>query len=167
MTVKSCVVEFLLLGSLIVTLDGRLVSLGRRRERLLLAVLLLDVGMPVETGRLIELLWDADEQPRDPRAAVHVYVSRLRQALERLSSAERGVRLGSSGSAYVLHADPQSVDAHRFASLVQDARGLDDPAARTARHARPRADPASRHAPDPRAHGGPADGGPAPVRPTG
>jgi DNA-binding SARP family transcriptional activator/tetratricopeptide (TPR) repeat protein len=114
---------------MIVTLDGQLVSLGRRRERLLLAVLLLDVGRPVELGRLIELLWDPDEQPRDPRATVHVYVSRLRQALDGISAADRGVRLGSDGSAYVLHADPQSVDVHRFARLVREAGALEDPAA--------------------------------------
>jgi DNA-binding SARP family transcriptional activator/tetratricopeptide (TPR) repeat protein len=116
--------RFLLLGPVAATRDGRPVDLGRRRERRLLALLLLDVGRPVPVDRLIELMWD-DEPPRDPRAALHVHVSRLRGRLgQHLVRAEPG---------YAVHTPPGTVDAFEFLSAVDTARTEPDPHRRAAR----------------------------------
>ncbi len=125
--------DFFLLGPLAAAVDGRPVSLGRTREQLLLAVLLLDIGKPVEIDRLIDVLWDGGDQPRDPRAAIYVHVSRLRQVLAAAYEGangvdpESGVSLESIGAAYVLHADPATIDAYRFTGLIAEARSSTDP----------------------------------------
>jgi DNA-binding SARP family transcriptional activator/tetratricopeptide (TPR) repeat protein len=113
------------------TIGGRPVGLGRRRELLLLAVLLLDAPKPVEIGRLIELMWDDDSMPRDPRAALYIHVSRLRRALAAVNAAAYGVSVDNAGSAYVAQVDPMSVDAHEFASLIREARVCRSVAARS------------------------------------
>jgi DNA-binding SARP family transcriptional activator len=122
--------EFGLLGTVIATGGGRILELGRRRERLLLALLLLDVGKPIATDRLIDLLWGQD-LPRDPRSAIHVHISRIRRRLSVANSARYGVGVVSVPGGYAIHAEAGSVDVHRFVSQVADARVIADAAART------------------------------------
>jgi DNA-binding SARP family transcriptional activator len=43
------------------------VRLGRRRERCLLAILLLEAGSVVSADRLVDLLWDDDRTADRPR----------------------------------------------------------------------------------------------------
>jgi hypothetical protein len=64
-------VEFLLLGRFDIRGDeGEPVAVGRRRERTLLAVLLLEAGRAVSIDRLVSLLWDDDPPAtRAPRCA--------------------------------------------------------------------------------------------------
>jgi DNA-binding SARP family transcriptional activator len=121
--------EFFLLGPVLAAVAGQPVELGRRRERLLLALLLLEVGKPVTVTRLIELLWE-DDLPRDPRAAVHVHVSRLRQRLAAAGAGRHGVSMVRTGAGYLVQARPDSVDLHRFAALVALARDTGEPAER-------------------------------------
>ena len=123
--------EFFLLGPIAVVADGKPVDLGRRRERLLLALLLLDVGKPIHLERLVDLLWDED-LPRDPRGALYTHMSRLRQCLAAHGADRYGVRLVAEAAGYALHADPESVDVHHFTRQVCLASGLDDPAERSA-----------------------------------
>lgn len=118
--------EFTLLGPVEATAGGRSVDLGRRRERLLLVHLLLDVGRTIPTERLIELLWD-DDPPAEPRKTLHVHIARLRRAL---TKADDGAALVSATSGYALATPPESVDVHRFDALVARARDLADPAER-------------------------------------
>lgn len=121
--------EFLLLGRMEARdRGGRLVALGRRRERCLLGLLLLDVGRPVATDRLVGLLWP-DDPPRDPRAALRTYVSRLRKHLG-ASADDGGPRLLAQPGGYVVEADPLRVDVHRFVKQVGRARAENDPALR-------------------------------------
>ena len=115
-------VEFRLLGPVEAVVDGRPVDLGRRRERLLLAILLLNAGCPVSVQHLAELLWSTGRNPRD---AVYVCVSRLRGRL-RAADAD----LVSTSAGYAIMVDPDMVDAHRFARLVRQARGATDPTRR-------------------------------------
>jgi DNA-binding SARP family transcriptional activator len=121
--------EFLLLGPVCATVDGAVVELGRRRERLLLSLLLLEAGQPLTVDRLIELLWD-DELPRDPRGAVHVHLSRLRHRLAAAGAGRYGIAIVRDTAGYAIHADPGSVDVHRFADLVTRARDTADPVRR-------------------------------------
>ena len=69
-----------LLGPVDVRVDGRAVPLPGARQRLLLAMLLVDANRMVPAVRFIDELWGAD-LPADPRAALRTQVSRLRRAL--------------------------------------------------------------------------------------
>ena len=69
-----------LLGPVEVRVDGRALPLPGARQRLLLAVLLVNANRMVPAVRLIDELWGAD-LPADPRAALRTQVARLRRAL--------------------------------------------------------------------------------------
>ncbi|GIG60109.1 XRE family transcriptional regulator [Longispora fulva] len=109
--------EFRVLGGVLAVVDGEPVALGRRRERRILGVLLLRLNTPVSTEDLIDLLGDGLT-----RSAVRVHVSRLRGALAGTSAELRTER-----GRYVLHADPDQVDVHRFRALVAAARTAEEP----------------------------------------
>jgi DNA-binding SARP family transcriptional activator/tetratricopeptide (TPR) repeat protein len=110
--------EFLLLGQVEAVVDGKPVELGRRRERLLLAVLLLNPNQPVSVARLAELLWGDGQNPRD---AVYVCASRLRKHLRAAH-----VELSGTAAGYTLVVDPGVVDVHRFTRYVDEARRAAD-----------------------------------------
>jgi predicted ATPase/DNA-binding SARP family transcriptional activator len=94
-------VEFRVLGPVEArAADGARVALGGRRQRALLAALLLHEGREVGEDRLADLLW-GDDLPSDPRAALHTCVARLRRALpepERLQRGNAGYRLDLQGA---------------------------------------------------------------------
>ena len=72
--------EFGILGSLAVWVDGRELPLGGAKQRALLAVLLLQPNEVVPTPRLVEELW-GEEPPATAVKAVQGYVSQLRKVL--------------------------------------------------------------------------------------
>jgi DNA-binding SARP family transcriptional activator/tetratricopeptide (TPR) repeat protein len=113
-------VRFRLLGPVTIEVDNAAVTLPRRRERCLLAILLLEAGRTVPVERMIELLWD-DELPDNGRRALHSHVARIRSVLARAGAAEHGVSLESSRKGYTLTVDAERVDAHRFRALVARA----------------------------------------------
>ena len=108
--------DFRILGELQVLLDGRPSELGSRRQRRLLACLILRSGQSISTERLLDDLWP-EEAPQTARHALHVYVSRLRTAL----GSERD-RLQSDGIGYRLRLSAEDLDAARFERLVADGR---------------------------------------------
>lgn len=118
---------FRLLGRVEAERGGRAVPLGRKRERCLLALLLLEPHGVVGTQRLLDLLWD-DEAGENAKTQLHSHVSRLRKALQ----GDESVRLVARDGGYSAEVDPQSVDVHRFRALVADARARHDPAERSA-----------------------------------
>jgi DNA-binding SARP family transcriptional activator/tetratricopeptide (TPR) repeat protein len=124
-------VQFRVLGPVEIEVDGELLVLPRRRERCLLAVLLLDLDRVVSANRLAHLLWDG-HPPEQARRTVQSHVSRIR-ALLAAGAAGRGVTLASVGAGYRLTVDPSAVDAHRFRSMLDAAAPIVDPAARVAR----------------------------------
>jgi DNA-binding SARP family transcriptional activator len=90
-------VEYRVLGPLEVVDEGRPVPLGRLKERLVLAVLLLHANEFVSRERLIDELW-GESRPPTARKAVNVYVSQLRKALARnghdpIATADGGYRI--------------------------------------------------------------------------
>ena len=58
--------EFRILGPLEVVADGRVLPLGRGRQRALLAILLLRPNQVVPTERLIDDLWGGQPPPTAP-----------------------------------------------------------------------------------------------------
>lgn len=117
------VTRYFLLGPVRAERDGRPVLPSRRRERALLAVLLLGLNEAVPVGRLLDLLWDGDP-PDSARASLHSHVSRLRTSL--------GTRLDARAGGYAIEADRDAVDAHRFTAMLASAGRTADPVARAA-----------------------------------
>src|SRR6201991_2757838 len=100
------------------TLRGTDLALGRRRERCLLGLLLLEAGRTVPTDRLIDLLWDADA-PASAGASVHTHVSRLRRLLDPDRDGRLGVRLDAVESGYRIEVEAHFVDVKPVASGVE------------------------------------------------
>ncbi|WP_345430730.1 BTAD domain-containing putative transcriptional regulator [Actinoallomurus vinaceus] len=123
--------RFGMLGPLAVwTDDGRPVPVPGLKVRALLADLLVHAGRPVPADRLIDDLW-GDRLPGNPAGALSAKVSQLRRVLE---DAEPGARtlVVSRPAGYLLQADDDRLDAHRFRSLTRRAREADEPAATAA-----------------------------------
>jgi DNA-binding SARP family transcriptional activator len=113
--------EFRILGPLEVVAEGRVLPLGRGRQRALLAILLLRANQIVPTDRLIDDLW-AGEPPATAPKMVQMYVAELRKVLER-----DVLRTVSPG--YTLRVEDDELDLERFEHLVEEARDSDPVAA--------------------------------------
>ncbi len=113
--------RFGILGPLTATLDGVDVNLGGRRQRGVVAALLLARGHLVSTGRLVDALWEGTP-PRSGPASLQSYVSHLRRALEPDRPARSASTvLVSRGSGYAMPVADDDVDAWRFEGLVRAA----------------------------------------------
>jgi DNA-binding SARP family transcriptional activator len=108
--------EFQVLGPLEVVEDGRPLRLGSRKQRALLALLLLRPGEVVGRDRLIEELWHG-KPPAAAEACVHSYVSRLRSVLG-------AHRLQTRSAGYALVLTPEELDSNRFGRLVVEGRAV-------------------------------------------
>ena len=115
--------EFRVLGPVRVLADGRLVPLKERKQRLVLALLLLDVNQLVPIDRLVDLLWLRDP-PSSARRIVQAHVSRLRTTIEALDGGD--AHLVRHGACYMLDCDPGRIDVHMFRALLDQARRTGD-----------------------------------------
>ncbi len=111
--------EFKILGALEVRADGRAISIGGRRQRALLAILLLHANAVVSADRLIDELW-GERPPETAANTLQVHLSQLRKLLEEDSRDRRVLLTRQPG--YVLCVDPEQVDALRFERLVEQGR---------------------------------------------
>ena len=93
--------EFRLLGPFDVWRDGAPVALGGRRQRAVLALLVMHAGEVVSTDRIVEEIWAGDPPPSAVRT-LHSYVSRLRSVLADESGRDLLVRRDPG---YVLDVD--------------------------------------------------------------
>ena len=118
--------NFHVLGRLEAYSDGVELELGPRKQRALLALLLLNANHVVSTERLIDDLW-GDAPPSTARAALQVYVAGLRKAL-----GADGATLRTKAPGYVLEVDAGSLDLDRFTQLRAEARESPDPERRAA-----------------------------------
>jgi class 3 adenylate cyclase len=117
-------IEFRVLGPFEVQVEGRALELKRRKQRSLLALLLLHAGEVVSVDRLVEELW-AGRPPKAAVGSLQNLVSDLRKALGRATVLTRQ-------PGYVLDVHPDQVDLHRFGRLVAQAAEGGDPERRSA-----------------------------------
>ena len=114
--------EFRVLGPLEVVTPGGPVPLTGPKRRALLALLLMNAGEALSGDRLADELWNG-APPRSVSTTLPTFVYQLRRryGIEALQTTPAG---------YVLEAEPDSIDAHRFERLVADARArlVDEPA---------------------------------------
>jgi DNA-binding SARP family transcriptional activator len=106
--------EVRILGPLEVSDGGHPLALGGRKQRAVLAFLVLHANQVVSSDRLIDQLW-GEEPPETVKAALHVYVSQLRKVL-----GAEVIRTRAPG--YVLELEPEALDLHRFERLLEGAR---------------------------------------------
>jgi DNA-binding SARP family transcriptional activator len=104
--------EFRVLGPLQVAVDGRAITIASRRQRALLALLLVHANHVVGADRILDDLW-ADETLVSGHDAIVFHVSRLRRAL-----GADGDRIETRDGGYALHVDPGEIDAVRFEQLA-------------------------------------------------
>ncbi len=106
--------DFGILGPVEVSVDGRSLALGSRKQRALLAVLLLHANEVVSRDGLIDAIW-GERPPPSVHQSLDSYISRLRRAL----GSERIVRRPPG---YLLVVNPGELDLERFEELRRAAR---------------------------------------------
>lgn len=117
-----------ILGGLTATNLGLPLDLGGRRQRAVLAVLVLAHGRIVSTDWLIDSLWD-ETPPPSAVGAFHAYVSHLRRRLEPDRAAKnRNGFIVREGAGYALRIADDAVDAWRFERAIGHAATLPEPA---------------------------------------
>ena len=119
------------LGELTAARDGVGLELGGRRQRAVLAALVIHRGEVVAADRLADCVW-GDRAPANPVGALQAYVSHLRRRLQPEAGARnRSDVIVRAGNGYLLRVEPDAVDAWSFERAVDSTPGL--PAADTAR----------------------------------
>ncbi|MPZ28885.1 MAG: SARP family transcriptional regulator, partial [Micromonosporaceae bacterium] len=90
-----------------------------RRERILLAVLLLHANRTVSLERVVDAIW-GDRPPADSTGQVHSSVYRLRKRLAAAGGSSEIIVTDPAG--YRARVDPQSLDLAQFRGLRNQAR---------------------------------------------
>ncbi|WP_018349485.1 AfsR/SARP family transcriptional regulator [Longispora albida] len=116
--------RFQLLGEVRFEAGGEPVGLGRRQERCLLGLLLLETRRVVPIDRLADLLWHGSP-PLSGRAAIHTYTARLRRLLR-----PHGLTVETRGGGYLMDVPPELVDVHLFTAALAEAQRTPAPQAR-------------------------------------
>jgi len=117
-------VEFRLLGSLEVIVDGEPVDVGGTQPRTVLAMLLVAGGRMVPAESMIAALW-GNHPPDSAAGTLQSYVSRLRRVL--VPGGARGEAakvLAWDAPGYKLVVGAKALDANRFEALADRGRGL-------------------------------------------
>ncbi len=115
---KTGGLEFRILGTVELLLDGRPVPLRGPVRRGLLAVLLLRANHVVTADKLIEQLWGATP-PKTVRPGLQWQISQLRQLMRAEDDPER---LAFRSPGYALRVDPDELDLFRFHNLLENGR---------------------------------------------
>ncbi len=106
--------EFRILGPLEVLDDGDVITVAGRKQRTLLAVLLLNANRVVSIDSLIDALW-GESPPSTAGKAIQVYVSQLRRILGK-------GHLQTKTPGYVFKVESNELDLHRFEELLHQAK---------------------------------------------
>ncbi len=112
--------QFRVLGPLAVSSETGPLDLGGRRQRSVLARLLLAGGQVVSVDRLLEDLWNGEPPPRAV-GSLQAFVSNLRRLLEpNRPPRSPATVLVSTPPGYALRAGPDDVDGARFERLLDE-----------------------------------------------
>jgi DNA-binding SARP family transcriptional activator/basic membrane lipoprotein Med (substrate-binding protein (PBP1-ABC) superfamily) len=114
-TKRNSGISFRLLGPFEAEAGGGALPLGGRKQRAVLALLLLRANEAVPLERLIDDVW-GDDPPASAAHALEAYVSRLRVLLE-----PHGPSVVRSGRGYRLDLAGADVDTRRFEALLAEA----------------------------------------------
>jgi DNA-binding SARP family transcriptional activator len=109
--------RFGLLGPLEARDDRGPVALGGHKQKIVLAVLLLDAGRAVSTDRLIDALW-GENPPRTAPTSLQNFVSQLRKVVG-------ADMLVTQPPGYLLRIDPDELDVNRFTRMAAAAQGAE------------------------------------------
>nr|BFE89039.1 hypothetical protein GCM10020093_116400 [Planobispora longispora] len=115
-------VDFRMLGPLEIHENGRQIRITAPKQRVLLALLLLDANQVITEERLIDELWNGSP-PAAARSSLQAYVYRLRKEL----AGGEGVALRRDGDGYRLRVAAGSRDVERFERAVSAAADIRDP----------------------------------------
>ncbi|WP_162907592.1 AfsR/SARP family transcriptional regulator [Allorhizocola rhizosphaerae] len=118
--------RFEILGPVVVRAEGRLVPIGRPRQRATLAYLLLHSNRVISVETLAEALWGG-AAPATARSQIQADISALRKALRTIGG--DGV-IGSHPAGYLADVDGVAgaqLDYREFDRLVAQARAVDQP----------------------------------------
>ena len=117
--------EYRILGPLEVACDGNPLDLGGRKQRSLLALLVINANRVVTTERILEELWG--DKAAGKENALWVHISRLRSILE--PDRNQPTVLVTRDHGYSLIVEPDSVDVFRFELAATSGRSgmKDDP----------------------------------------
>ena len=112
--------RFRILGPIELSDGERAVSVGGKRQRTLLAYLLISANRAVSADELLHALWD-EQDPVRARKSLQVAVTRLRKALD-ASRPERESSLVTVAGGYRLDIAADELDAARFEAYVRDGQ---------------------------------------------
>ena len=113
-------VDVRVLGPLEVERDGEVLGLGGRKQRSVLAVLVLHVREVIGVDRLADAVWEGDP-PASMETTLRSYVSNLRKTLEPDRDGQPRV-LRTTPAGYLLEVADEDIDARRFERLVATGR---------------------------------------------
>ena len=108
------------LGPLAVWRDGQQVSLGSPARQVILGLLSVAVGVPVQREKLLDLLW-GERPPRTATELVQAHVSRLRRELWPAGVRQGEQVLESVGGGYRLRIAGNELDLAAFDDLARRA----------------------------------------------
>ncbi|MGH3795549.1 MAG: BTAD domain-containing putative transcriptional regulator [Pseudonocardiaceae bacterium] len=118
-------INFRVLGPIEAMAEDRVLPLGGRKQRGVLAILLLNVNRTVPVDRLIAGVW-GEHVPGRPLNTLQVYVSNLRRVLEPDRSGDQQRLLITQEPGYRIQLAPEQLDMLQFFAATGDGRRLLD-----------------------------------------
>lgn len=109
--------EFCILGPIVVRASGAVRPVGRGKQRVLLAALLLNANRVVSLDEIAEIFWGPTPPP-SARVTIQNYVMRLRKALAVTGSS----RISTQSRGYLIRVAAGELDVARFEALLGSAR---------------------------------------------
>lgn len=110
--------QFGILGPLDVRRGNQLIIVNAKKQRVILAALLLSANRIVLAEELMERLWQ-DRFPRDARASLQTHLARLRRTLGEGHEDTRVIHTSPGG--YLIKVDTEHLDLLRYRSLLDRA----------------------------------------------
>jgi DNA-binding SARP family transcriptional activator/ABC-type branched-subunit amino acid transport system substrate-binding protein len=114
----EALVEYLVLGPIEATADGRPLTVGAGKQRALLAVLVMHANTAVSVDRIIDALW-GERPPASAAKVVQVLISQLRKSL---ANGDEPSVIVTVGGGYMLRVAAGMTDVDQFDRLVEAGR---------------------------------------------